>query len=389
MEKIRRSDNMVKIFVTGDNHIGKTYSKYPEVKDILIQSRFDSLRNMVIKAEEVGCGLFIITGDLFDNTFKIKVSDVKKVVDILSMFSGDVIVLPGNHDYYAGDEKVWKDFEKSLLNVDHNITLIKEFKTYNFEVGEEKVVIYPAFCQSKLSETNNLDWIKNSKIQESGVINIGIAHGALQGVTPDIKEEYFLMSEAELVGIPVDIWLLGHTHIPYPNVLKEDEDTIGYKVFNAGTHEQTDISNNTEGNGFIITIEKNGNISKIMARKFVSGHVRYFDIKLAVNPNSDDALAKALNEAISGIDDYSIVKITISGSVKHEEYMNKENIYKECLGRFLTYKKNDNELSEEITVDKIRDEFAETSFAAKFMEGLITNPTELQMAYQLIQECKE
>ena len=197
------------------------------------------------------------------------------------------------------------------------------------------------------------------------------------------------MSEAELVGIPVDIWLLGHTHIPYPNVLKEDEDTIGYKVFNAGTHEQTDISNNTEGNGFIITIEKNGNISKIMARKFVSGHVRYFDIKLAVNPNSDDALAKALNEAISGIDDYSIVKITISGSVKHEEYMNKENIYKECLGRFLTYKKNDNELSEEITVDKIRDEFAETSFAAKFMEGLITNPTELQMAYQLIQECKE
>lgn len=380
---------MVKIFVTGDNHIGKTYSKYPEVKDILIQSRFDSLRNMVIKAEEVGCGLFIITGDLFDNTFKIKVSDVKKVVDILSMFSGDVIVLPGNHDYYAGDEKVWKDFEKSLLNVDHNITLIKEFKTYNFEVGEEKVVIYPAFCQSKLSETNNLDWIKNSKIQESGVINIGIAHGALQGVTPDIKEEYFLMSEAELVGIPVDIWLLGHTHIPYPNVLKEDEDTIGYKVFNAGTHEQTDISNNTEGNGFIITIEKNGNISKIMARKFVSGHVRYFDIKLAVNPNSDDALAKALNEAISGIDDYSIVKITISGSVKHEEYMNKENIYKECLGRFLTYKKNDNELSEEITVDKIRDEFAETSFAAKFMEGLITNPTELQMAYQLIQECKE
>lgn len=380
---------MVKIFVTGDNHIGKTYSKYPEVKDILIQSRFDSLRNMVIKAEEAGCGLFIITGDLFDNTFKIKVSDVKKVVDILSMFSGDVIVLPGNHDYYAGDEKVWKDFEKSLLNVDHNITLIKEFKTYNFEVGEEKVVIYPAFCQSKLSETNNLDWIKNSKIQESGVINIGIAHGALQGVTPDIKEEYFLMSEAELVGIPVDIWLLGHTHIPYPNVLKEDEDTIGYKVFNAGTHEQTDISNNTEGNGFIITIEKNGNISKIMARKFVSGHVRYFDIKLAVNPNSDDALAKALNEAISSIDDYSIVKITISGSVKHEEYTNKENIYKECLGRFLTYEKYDNELSEEITVDKIRDEFAETSFAAKFMEGLITNPTELQMAYQLIQECKE
>lgn len=186
------------------------------------------------------------------------------------------------------------------------------------------------------------------------------------------------MSESELSGIPVDIWLLGHTHIPYPNDLKEDEDTKGYKVFNPGTHEQTDLSNNTEGNGFIISIEKNNNISKVLARKFISGHVRYYNINLKVNPDSDNALSKALYEVTNIIDDYSIIRIIISGSVKHEEYINKEEIYRECLGRFLTYEKEDTELSEEITVDKIRNEFAETSFTAKFMEGLITNPTELQ-----------
>lgn len=131
---------MVKIFVTGDNHIGKKYNRYPEVKEILIQSRFDSLKNMVIKAEEESCDLFIITGDLFDSINSIKVSDVKRVVDILSMFTGNVIVLPGNHDYYTGDEKVWDDFKKCLLSIDNNITLITEFKTYKLLRKQSELV---------------------------------------------------------------------------------------------------------------------------------------------------------------------------------------------------------------------------------------------------------
>ena len=247
---------MVKVFVTGDNHFGKKYDRYPTIKDKLIQSRFDVLQNMVHKAEAEGCELFFVTGDLFDNINTIKVSDVKHVVDILAEFPGNVVVLPGNHDYYTGDEKVWKDFDKELSGIDHNITLIKSFEPYYFDAGEERVVVYPAFCQSKHSKDNNLGWIKEEEISKDDIINIGVAHGAIQGVTPDMKEEYFLMTESELSAIPVDVWLIGHTHIPYPDVLKEGEDTAGYKIFNAGTHEQTDLSNNTEGNGFIISIEK-------------------------------------------------------------------------------------------------------------------------------------
>ena len=50
------------------------------------------------------------------------------------------------------------------------------------------------------------------------------------------------------------IWLIGHTHIPYPNDLKENEDVTGYRIFNAGTHEQTDLHNNTEGNCLIVQL---------------------------------------------------------------------------------------------------------------------------------------
>ena len=384
-----KGDTMIKIYVTGDNHFGKKYDRYPEVKDKLIESRFNVLEEMVHKAEAEGCELFVITGDLFDNVHTIKVSDVKRVVNILASFVGNVIILPGNHDYYTGEEKVWKDFENALSSVDHNITLIKEFGPYTFDTSEEKVVLYPAFCQSKHSKNNNLAWIKEAEIQREDVINVGIAHGAIQGITPDLKEEYFLMTESELLGIDMDVWLIGHTHIPYPSDLKADDDTLGYKIFNAGTHEQMDLHNNTDGNGFIITIKKEGTIAKVYAKRHKSGKIHFYDIEIKVKPDSNEALAEAIKCAISDKDKNAVVRLSVSGSIKPEEYLEKDKIYKELLGNFLTYETNDKELSEEITIEKIRDEFAETSFAAQLMEELIDNPIELQMTYQLLQSCRE
>lgn len=380
---------MVKIFVTGDNHFGKKYDRYPDVKEKLIQSRFDCLKDMIEKAGTDGCELFFVTGDLFDHINTVKAADVRQVVDIFAMFAGTVIVIPGNHDYYTGGEKVWKDFESALASRDHNIILVKEFRPYTFDTGEETVVVYPAFCQSKHSKENNLNWIKNAHIQKNGVINIGIAHGAIKGITPDLKEEYFLMTENELLGIPVDAWLIGHTHIPYPNVLEEDADIAGYKIFNAGTHEQMDLHNHTDGNGFMITIDKQQSVAKVLARKYISGKVHYYDLKVAVKPDSDTALKDALRVVLDGKDKNAVVRIRVSGSVKQSEYQNKEKIYREILGGYLTYEKEDSELSEEITIEKIRTEFAETSFAAQFMEELMENATELQMVYQLLQNCRK
>ena len=380
---------MIKIFVTGDNHFGKKYDRYPQIRDQLLESRFVCLENMVKEAEKQGCGLFVVTGDLFDSINGIKVADVKRVVNILAGFGGSVIVLPGNHDYYTGEEKVWNDFHKALSSVDHNITLITEYRKYEFEQGEDKVVVYPAFCDSKHAKENKLGWIKAEDISKDGVINIGIAHGALKGITPDMKEEYFLMTEKELISIPVDVWLIGHTHIPYPAELSADEDTYSYRIFNAGTHEQTDLHNNTAGYGFIITIEKNGVESKVAARKYVSGRIRYYDLTVKVAPDSETALSDAISKAVEGIAENSIVRVKVSGSVKQFEYQERGKIYKDHLEKYLTYEVEDAELSEEITMDVIQTEYAETSLASRLLAELMDNSTELQMAYDLLKECRE
>ena len=118
----------MKFFVTGDIHIGHKFVRYPEIKDRLIKSRFDCLARCVRAAEEEQCDFFVITGDLFDNVSAISQRDVKKVVEILADFGGRVLVLPGNHDYCTGEEKVWKDVQNAPGYEGSNIVLLNEMK---------------------------------------------------------------------------------------------------------------------------------------------------------------------------------------------------------------------------------------------------------------------
>lgn len=378
---------MIKIFVTGDNHFGKKYDRYPEIRDRLVDNRFVCFEKMVEKAEQEGCDIFAVTGDLFDNCSSIRKSDIERVVRILAGFAGRVLVLPGNHDYYTGEEKVWKDFDDALRTCDNNIIRLDRFEPYPIEIAEETVVIYPAFCRSKHSRENNLGWIKKMSVLKSGQINVGMAHGAIEGVTPDMQKEYFLMTEPELQAIPMDVWLVGHTHIPYPGGLSEDEEIGGYRIFNAGTHAQTDLHNNTRGYGFIISVDKQGDKAQVSAKKYQSGTIFFYDIAVRVSSAEGDSLEALLQEKLDPLEAESVVRLTVTGSVLSEEYSRRQELYKKYCDRFLSWELQDDELHEEITLDRVREEFAESSFAAKLMEALQGDQTELQMAYELLQEC--
>jgi exonuclease SbcD len=377
---------MIKIFETGDNHIGKKYDRYTSIKEKLINSRFESLQKMVHQAESQHCDFFVLTGDLFDNTSGIKQQDVKKVVEILAEFNGRVLLLPGNHDYYTSEEKVWKDFSNELKKISHNITLLTEMREYIFEVGDEVVVVYPAPCQSKHSKENALGWIKNTNIPHDEIYRVGIAHGSIQGLTPDMNQVYFLMTEAELNKIPMDVWLIGHTHVPYPKL--SETPVFGNKIYNAGTHEQTDLSNNTEGYGFIIALENDNSKKVISAHSYKSGNIRYYDKKDKIEPNKNISLKDLIKSLIKGVERNSVIRIEIQGSLTSEEYISKDKIYDELLSSFLHFEIIDNDLSEMISDKKIKAEFSELSFAAQLLQAL-DDPKERQMAYNLINEFRE
>ena len=176
---------MLRIFVTGDNHIGLKYASH-EQSALLVSARISAFATMVQRANEEACALFVITGDLFENTYSISRRDIKALLEILKGFQGTVVVLPGNHDYYDIDVKVWQYFRNVMADYD-NIMLLTEYRTYEVEADGQRVVLYPALCTSLHSAPgqNNLGWIKETQIEKDGAYHIGIAHGAVEGETID------------------------------------------------------------------------------------------------------------------------------------------------------------------------------------------------------------
>lgn len=376
---------MVKLFVTGDNHIGRRFDKYG-IKSLLVESRFKCLEDMVEAAEKEHCEFFVITGDLFDKTYAIAKKDIKRVVEILSGFSQTVLVLPGNHDFYSGNEQLWEDFME-VADAYSNIIVLDEYQPYEFDSSDGPIIFYPAHCDSKHSGTNRLDWMKAAKVDGAGRYNIGLAHGALEGLAIDAEGIYFPMSRTELHSIPMDLWLLGHAHVTEP-AIPTGEEVTGYSIFNAGTHEQLDLHNNTEGNAFVITLQNNDGIKKILAKRIVTGRIRYFDKRLIFNALDNKSLEETIEDLVKDYPSSSIVRLTLSGSIDSSEYQKKEAIYDAHLSRFLDYMINDNDLSEKITREKIENEFSEIGFAAKFLEGLLDDPIELQMAYDVVKSLR-
>ena len=104
---------MVKIFHTGDIHLGMKFNNYAdEIKEKLFEVRFLTLENMIIKSNELNADLFVIAGDLF-NTIQVAKRDIHRTVKFLDKFNGAcVLVLPGNHDYDNGMTDLWREFTK-------------------------------------------------------------------------------------------------------------------------------------------------------------------------------------------------------------------------------------------------------------------------------------
>ena len=373
---------MLRIFVTGDNHIGLKYRSH-EQANILISKRITAFEGMVETANQENCALFIITGDLFENTHSVSKKEIKTLLDTLSCFNGTVAVLPGNHDYYDKDVKVWQYF-KDVMSTCDNIMLLTDCRPYKLSVNDEDVVLYPALCTSLHSAPgqNNLGWIKETEIENDGAYHIGIAHGAVEGETIDNEGQYFLMKRSELESIPVDAWLIGHTHVPFPRNLTEDF-SIGTKIFNAGTHVQTDVSCNTEGLCFIVEIDEDKNVR---AKKTVSGNLRFYRKNVVVTAGE---MENIINRELEDYADNSVVDIILTGAVSAEEYEDKNKIIDNALSRFVEGTYNDYALNKLISKELIESEFPETSFSAGLLTSLLEEPKEAQLAYELLKSLKE
>jgi len=370
----------IKIFHTADLHLGMRFAGYPEIQNELINARYETLENMVKTANQESCTLFVMAGDLFDRT-TLNIKDISKAARALNEFEGElVIVLPGNHDYYTHDSKLWNEFSK---HAGDRILILKNPDIYGLNKYHLKIKIYAAPCSAKHSSENMIGWINSKESTENNSIKIGLAHGSLERVSPDFNKTYYPMTRKELKSSSLDLWLLGHTHLPWPE--NPDKDS---RILIPGTPEPDGFDCKHEGSAFIIDMES---FSNMKVQKVSTGKYRFFIDQVALN---DDKAITSMKQKYTG-DEYSnmVLRLILKGRLRKEELDRVEEAINSINDNVLLLQTVKDELHESITSDLINSKFTENSFPHQLLSSLLKEKEEisfksLQKAYDIIREVR-
>lgn len=366
---------MMRILHTGDLHIGREYkTAESSVATLYRQARLDALSNIIRIAGTEDCNYMIIAGDLFDS-HNPSVSLISTVCEILNRCPCPVLIIPGNHDYCQDEDKLWAKVKATAD--DTKIKVLDQCEAY--DMGD--TVFYACPCNDRYSDHNQLAWLKVNRNRDSKKFNVGIAHGAIEGLSYDSTGKYYFMEMRELEGLDMDLWLVGHTHIPFPlgEIIK------GQRIFNAGTHQQTDIADNSEGSAFVIDITDDRTVT---ARKVHTGTIAFVRKELNL------IHGKSLQESLMGIVDslnnpeHTTLRLTISGIAPAEEYANRKNIYDNINKGLLFFDPIDFDLQPEFTADMIDMETIVGTPENALLKKYLDSPELLNLAMDLIRSCK-
>lgn len=372
----------IKIFHTADLHLGMQFTRgfAKDLKEALKQERFDCLKRMVKTANDEKCELFVIAGDMFQTT-NIPLKEIKETASILNEFEGTrILILPGNHDYYNEDskKKLWKPLIEKVK--DDKLIFLGKQEVMDITVGEKKVNIYPGPCFSQLSEDNMIDWIKDENI-ETEAINIGISHGSVEGLSPDMEAKYFPKTIRELEGCNLDLWLLGHTHIRYP---KEDE--AGKSVyFMPATPAPDGFDCSHKGYAWLIEVVDD---KSIKAKSIETG--KYYFNTMERTVNSPDDVNALKNEIQREDKDLCLLKLSVEGYLDDED-LKKMAAVEDDIKKLVRYLEFENNIKLKITKEFISTNYQEDSFPYNFLNNLIETNNKIapQMAFELLKEVKK
>lgn len=380
----------MKLLHISDCHIGKKYDRYKEdktVRDKVVRARLDAVERAVEIANQEKCGAMVIAGDIFDH-FSVTKTMIKEVCHCLNQFEyGTVWVLPGNHDFYnlehSGSRELWECFQEYSEDTIH---VFKKNEPVLAQIDGEEVTFYPCICHDKHSAENALGWVREAQ-PDSARINIGVAHGSLDGLSLDQDGSYYSMSPEELNEIPMDVWLLGHAHVAFPE-LEYGQQINGKTIYNAGTPQQVSINNRTDGSVFLIEI---GEDKKISAVKKKTGSVFFREHTITVSQKEDllDAVRQDL-EQLSDIEN-TLLRLSVTGTTNADGYRRRHEIEAMVAQKALFCDKavDMDNLSEEITESMIDEKTVKGSIENQLLHRYFGKPEELELAMNLIMRCKE
>lgn len=381
---------MLRVLHTADLHLGLKFTRGgypPDLRKRLVERRLACLEDLVATATERQCQVFVIAGDLFD-TPRVAKELVRRTAGILARFEGVVVVLPGNHDYAQEEDPLWPPFVDALGEGHH---LLRREIPCDLREQEIPLVLFPGVCGSRHSQENAIGWVPGALASldlEPDVRRIGVAHGSLEGLSPDFAGDYFPMTAAELKASGMDAWLLGHTHVRFPDresFASGDEERIYFPA----TPEPDGFDCRHGGHAWVLEFDQNGGVA---GESISTGNFRFRQFERAVSSEAD---LDALRADFSALDpDRDLVKLSLSGRVPESVFAGRKDFVRDLEDRCLYLESDLGGLLQEIRLDDIRRDFTRDSFPYQLLSSLAEgapdpDPEALQIAWELVKEAQQ
>lgn len=375
---------MTRLFHTADLHLGLKFTRdgySPALQKRLVERRLATLKSMVDGANARACGVFVVAGDLFD-TPRVAKGLVREAAEILRQFAGVVAVLPGNHDYAQEDDPLWPPFCDALGEGHH---LLRRETPCDLRDQGIPLVLFPGVCGSRHSKENAVGWVPAALAElalPDEVRRVGVAHGSLEGLSPDFGGDYFPMTRKELEASGMDVWLLGHTHLRHPDRDRFEGETVLFPA----TPEPDGFDCRHPGHAWIVEISETGTVSGESVR---TGSFQFRSVSAQVAGEADLESLRSQFAAFSPETD--LVKLSLSGRLPGELYDARGEFLESLRGNALYLEDDLSGLLREIRSADIEREFTEGSFPHRLLSHLAGNPEDgaaLQIAWDLVKEAK-
>jgi DNA repair exonuclease SbcCD nuclease subunit len=370
------------IFHTSDLHLGMKFAGYEgSVREALVEARFNCLFRLVRNANERKCDLFVVAGDLFERTDVAK-KDIVRAVQALAGFEGHLVaVLPGNHDFAAPDGMgLWATVRE--MGGDNLLVLDKRQPVDLTHYGMD-AVLYPCHCTSKHASEDATSWVRDQNIDAGRKHHIGIAHGSIEGVSPDFNADYYPIDREALKSCRVPLWLLGHTHVRYPiNPPGRDD-----RIFYAGTPEPDGFDCDHRGSAWIHELADDGTR---VSEPLTTGEYRFRhdEVPLAKASDLADLASRYADESNRKL----LLKLKLSGRVPTEVLEQLPEVRRLVERLVIWLKFDDADVTRQITAHDIDATFTTGSFPHRLLKKLAETDADseaLQEAHRLIMEARQ
>jgi DNA repair protein SbcD/Mre11 len=367
----------LRVFLTSDIHLGMKFARYPDAQEALVEARFRSLERIVAVANDRGSDLLVVAGDLFERV-TVDRGDVLRAAGILRGFRGRLVaVLPGNHDYISADDMLWPRFHDAAGDT---MMLLDQPRPYPLDRYGMDACLYPGPCVSKHSPVNAIEWVRDARKDTSVLHHVGIAHGSLEGISPDFNGDYFPMTTAQLKESGLHLWLLGHTHVRFPAKPGGAD-----RVFIAGTPAPDGFDCTHTGGAWALELSDEHTVA---AEAVPTGSLRFVEETFSVRAAVD---LEKIEVRFSGPDAKSILlKAHLEGRAPREVIALIGGLRQRMADSLLHLDMRADGLREEITRQSIDREFPEGSFPHSLLSKLVEDgePVALEIAHELITEAE-